>query len=97
MDSATDEAPAVGGDDFMHTDDFRRLFVGFVMADTLVVMRWFDKKWHAVVEKKLTEVEDEPHGEIIFHGGNDISDDEAYSGARLEKMKRLAKGRLPSE
>ena len=46
--------PAVRGDDFMHTDDFRRLFVGFVMADTLVTMRLLDSKWHAVVEKKLT-------------------------------------------
>jgi hypothetical protein len=54
--------PAVGGDDFMHTDDFRRLFVGFVMADTLVVMRWLDRKWHTVVKKKLIELEDEPFG-----------------------------------
>ena len=44
LDSATDEAPAVGGDDFMHTDDIGRLFVGFVVADTLVVMRWLDRK-----------------------------------------------------
>ena len=51
MDAAADETSAVGGDDFMHTDDFRRLFVGFVMANTLVVMRWLDRKWHAVVEK----------------------------------------------
>ena len=62
LDSATDEAPAVGGDDFMHTDDFRRLFVGFVMADTLVVMQWLDRKWHTVVKKKLIELEDEPFG-----------------------------------
>ena len=55
MDSAADETPVTGGDDFMHTDDFRRLFVGFVMADTLVAMRWLDRKWHKVVEKKLTE------------------------------------------
>ncbi|GMI14501.1 hypothetical protein TrVE_jg9763 [Triparma verrucosa] len=34
LDSAADETPAVGGDDFMHIDDFRRLFVGFVMVDT---------------------------------------------------------------
>ena len=38
LDSAADETPAVGDDDFMHTDDFRRLFVGFVMVDTLVVI-----------------------------------------------------------
>ena len=34
LDFTVDETPAVGGDDFMHTDDFRRLFVGFVMVDT---------------------------------------------------------------
>ncbi|GMI12171.1 hypothetical protein TrVE_jg9845 [Triparma verrucosa] len=44
LDSAADVIPAVGGDDFMHTDDFRRLFVGFVMLDTLVAMRWLDSK-----------------------------------------------------
>ena len=42
LDAAADETPAVGGDDFMYTDDFRRLFVGFVMIDTLVAMRWLD-------------------------------------------------------
>ena len=72
-DSATNETPALGGDDFMHTDDFRRLFVEFVMVDTLVAMRWLDKKWHKVVEKKLTELGDEPFGGLIVHGGNDVS------------------------
>ncbi|GMH99155.1 hypothetical protein TrST_g6308 [Triparma strigata] len=90
-DSAADGIPAVGGDDFMHTDDFRRLFVGFVMADTLVAMRWLDKKWHKVVEKKLAELEDEPFGEIIVHGGNDISLDEVSSDARYERMKQVTK------
>ncbi|GMH86728.1 hypothetical protein TrVE_jg11918 [Triparma verrucosa] len=94
FDSAADETPAVGGDDFMHTNDFRRLFVDFAMVDTLVAMRWLDTKWHAVVEKKLTELEeDEPFGEIIVHGGNDvnISDEEADSDAREEKMKQVTK------
>ncbi|GMH83484.1 hypothetical protein TL16_g09610 [Triparma laevis f. inornata] len=91
FDSAADDAPAVGGDDFMHTDDFRRLFVGFVMFDTLVAMRWLDRKWHAVVEKKLTEFEDEPFGEIIVHGGNNISWSEAMSDARDERMKQVTK------
>ncbi|GMI06347.1 hypothetical protein TrVE_jg7703 [Triparma verrucosa] len=86
-----ESAAVVGGDDFMHTDDFRRLFVGFVMVDTLVPMRWLDKKWHKVVEKKLIELEDEPFGEIIVHGGNDISYDEAYSGARKDRMKQVTK------
>ncbi|GMH88175.1 hypothetical protein TrVE_jg13257 [Triparma verrucosa] len=89
LDSAADETPALGGDDFMHTDDFRRLFVGFVMVDTLVSMRWLDRKWHKVVEKKLIELEDEPFGEIIVHGGNDISVSEAY--AREERMKQVTK------
>ncbi|GMI05174.1 hypothetical protein TrVE_jg12417 [Triparma verrucosa] len=91
LDSAADDTPAVGGDDFMHTDDFRRLFVGFVMVDTLVAMRWLDKKWHKVVEKKLIELEDEPFGEIIVHGGNDISDDEANYDARYESMEQVTK------
>ena len=75
----------------MHTDDFRRLFVGFAMVDTLVAMRWLDRKWHKVVEKKLTEFEDEPYGEIIVHGGNDISPNEAWSDAREERMKQVTK------
>ncbi|GMI00765.1 hypothetical protein TrST_g5020 [Triparma strigata] len=91
FDSAADETPAVGGDDFMHTDDFRRLFVGFVMVDTLVAMRWLDRKWHKVVEKKLIELEDEPFGEIIVHGGNDISSNEAYSDARKKRMEQVTK------
>ena len=72
-DVLANETPAVGGDDFMHTDDFKRKFVNFVMIDTLLAMRWLDKKWHKVAEKKLTELEDETNGEIIVHGGNDFS------------------------
>ncbi|GMI06399.1 hypothetical protein TrVE_jg159 [Triparma verrucosa] len=75
----------------MHTDDFRRLFVGFAMVDTLFAMRWLARKWHKVVEKKLIELEDEPIGDLIVVGGNDISVGEANSGARLEKMKQLAR------
>ncbi|GMH85658.1 hypothetical protein TrVE_jg6360 [Triparma verrucosa] len=91
LDATADETPASGGDDFMHTDDFRRLFVGFVMADTLVAMRWLDTKWHKVVEKKLIEVGEEPFGEIIVYGGNDISFDEANSAARVDRMKQVMK------
>ncbi|GMH95224.1 hypothetical protein TL16_g13105 [Triparma laevis f. inornata] len=86
-----ESAAVVGGDDFMHTDDFRRLFVGFVMVDTLVAMRWLDRRWHKVVEKKLTEFEDEPFGEIIVHGGNDISGEEAWATARKDRMKQVTK------
>ncbi|GMH64143.1 hypothetical protein TrST_g1162 [Triparma strigata] len=86
-----ESAAVVGGDDFMHTDDFRRLFVGFVMVDTLVAMRWLDRKWHKVVEKKLTEFENEPFGEIIVHGGNDISLFKAFTDARVKRMKQVTK------
>ena len=75
----------------MHTDDFRRLFVRFVMVDTLVAMRWLDRKWHKIVEKKLIEFEDEPFGEVIVHGGNDLSWDEANSAARKERMQQVMK------
>ncbi|GMH64007.1 hypothetical protein TrST_g7708 [Triparma strigata] len=88
-DATAYETPALGGDDFMHTDDFRRLFVDFIMVDTLVAMRWLDRKWHKVVEKKLIEFENEPFGEIIVHGGNDISAGQAIS--RNERMKQVTK------
>ncbi|GMH90429.1 hypothetical protein TrVE_jg4141 [Triparma verrucosa] len=91
LDAAADVTPAIGGDDFMHTDDFRRLFVEFVINDTLVAMRWLDKKWHKVVEKKLIELENEPFGEIIVHGGNDLSDDEANSDVREEEIEQVTK------
>ena len=91
LNSAANETPAEGGDDFMHTDDFRRLFVYFVMADTLVAMRWLDRKWHKVVEKKLIEFEDELFGEIIVHGGNDISNEVAWSDAMNMRMKLVTK------
>ncbi|GMH92720.1 hypothetical protein TrVE_jg12058, partial [Triparma verrucosa] len=75
----------------MHKDDFRRLFVGFVMVDTLVAIRWLDKKWQKVDEKKLIELEDEPFGGLVVHGGNDISLDEADSAARKDRMKLVTK------
>ncbi|GMI16035.1 hypothetical protein TrVE_jg980 [Triparma verrucosa] len=76
----------------MHIDDFRRLFVGFVMVDTLVAMRWLDRKWHKVVEKKLIGLENEPCGEIIVHGGNDVSYQVAwYDYERKERMKQVMK------
>ncbi|GMI00951.1 hypothetical protein TrST_g1770 [Triparma strigata] len=90
-DSAADDTPAIGGDDFMNTDDFRRLFVGLVSVDILVAMRWLDNKWHKVVEKKLIEFEDEPYGEIYVHGVNDINWNEAHSDARKERMKQVTK------
>ncbi|GMH78547.1 hypothetical protein TrST_g6519 [Triparma strigata] len=90
-DSATADTPAVGGDDFMHTDDFRRLFIGFVMVDTLVAIHWLDRKWHKVVENKLAELEAEPFGEIIVHGGNDVSFDETNSDAMQERMEQVTK------
>ncbi|GMH90381.1 hypothetical protein TrST_g2046 [Triparma strigata] len=62
------------------------------MVDTLVAMRWLDRKWHKVVEKKLTELEeDEPYGEVIVHGGNDLSEDEAISDAREERIAQVTK------
>ncbi|GMH52269.1 hypothetical protein TrST_g7433 [Triparma strigata] len=59
------------------------------MADTLVAMRWLDRKWHKVVEKMLIEFENEPFGEIIVHGGNDISGEEAISDVRKDRIKQV--------
>ena len=67
------------------------MFVGFVMVDTLVTMRWLDRKWHAVVEKKLSDLEDDPFGKVIVHLGNDISNSKACSAARRKRMKEVTK------
>jgi len=91
LDSSAVETPATGGDDFMHTDDFRRLFVGFVMVDTLVAMRWLDKKWHNVVEKKLTELGDD----VYVHGGKNINPFVAWSDRRKKRMKKVTKVVFP--
>ncbi|GMH92351.1 hypothetical protein TrVE_jg2605 [Triparma verrucosa] len=89
--SAATDTDTVGGDDFMHTDDFRRLFVDFATVDTLVAMRWLDRKWHKVVEKELNELENEPFDEFIVVGGNDISWEEADSDARVQRMEQVTK------
>ena len=81
----------------MHTHDFRRLFVGFVMADTLVAMRLLDRKQHSTLGRKLIELEDEPFGQVIVVGGNDISDDEALFWCKAQKDEAIGKGSLPSE
>ena len=36
-------------------------------------------------------MEDEPFSEIIVHGGNDISEEEAFSDAREERMEQVTK------
>eukprot|EP00519_Triparma_laevis_P004671 CAMPEP_0182501204 /NCGR_PEP_ID=MMETSP1321-20130603/10909_1 /TAXON_ID=91990 /ORGANISM="Bolidomonas sp., Strain RCC1657" /LENGTH=413 /DNA_ID=CAMNT_0024705825 /DNA_START=71 /DNA_END=1309 /DNA_ORIENTATION=- len=76
-------APTIASD-FMNTNDFRRLFIEFCAPDTVINMRFLSKAWHAVVEKKLSELVDEPQpsemmiggvvhgfGSTVIHGGND--------------------------
>ncbi|GMI00474.1 hypothetical protein TrLO_g11383 [Triparma laevis f. longispina] len=57
-------------DQFMFTDDFKRLLVGFVPGDTLMTLRLTTKAWKRVVDAFIDE--GVRNGTIIVHGGKDI-------------------------
>ncbi|GMH53719.1 hypothetical protein TL16_g01511 [Triparma laevis f. inornata] len=57
-------------DQFMFTDDFKRLLVGFVMGDTLMTLSLTTKTWKRVVDAFIDE--GVKSGEIIVHDGEGI-------------------------
>ena len=68
--------------DFFYTDDWRFLFVLNAPLDTLMKMRLLCKDWRRVVDKFVDEKVDS--GEMIAHGGNDIS----YMEADAQRERR---------
>ncbi|GMH60110.1 hypothetical protein TL16_g02976 [Triparma laevis f. inornata] len=58
-------------DQFMFTDDFKRLFVGLVRWDTLMTLRLATQAWKRVVEAFIYE--DVRSGKLIVHDGKDLS------------------------
>ncbi|GMI09983.1 hypothetical protein TrVE_jg14198 [Triparma verrucosa] len=75
----------------MSTNDFRRLFVDFVNLDTLMNIRFLNKAWLKVVEKKLHSIKDQV-GSTLIHGGNDLTDNEARAralGKRCSSINRV--------
>ena len=73
-------APAVV-DEFMHTPEFRRHFVGFVPVDALMALRLATKGWNAAADALIDE--GVRSGELMVHDEKDISNDAAE--ARKER------------
>ena len=62
-------------DNFMATDDFRRLLRGYVdVTDLFHTFRLVSKPWQRIAEEKIDE--DSESGVLAFHDGNDISSEE---------------------
>ena len=57
-------------DQFMFTEDFKRLLVGLVVGDTLMILRLATKAWKRVVDAFIDE--GMRSGEFIVHDGEDI-------------------------
>ncbi|GMH77182.1 hypothetical protein TL16_g07322 [Triparma laevis f. inornata] len=76
--------PAPPTDEFMLTNDFRRLLVGFVPDDTLMALRSATKAWKAVVEEVIDE--GVKSGELIVHDGKDINGAGAYARRQRRKL-----------
>ncbi|GMH77109.1 hypothetical protein TL16_g10072 [Triparma laevis f. inornata] len=56
-------------DQFMFTNNFKGLLVGFVQKDTLITLRLATKAWKRVVDALIDK--GVRSGELIVHGGND--------------------------
>ncbi|GMH82812.1 hypothetical protein TL16_g09387 [Triparma laevis f. inornata] len=72
---------------FMFTDDFKRLLVGLVMGSTLMRLWLTTKAWKRLVDAFIDE--GVTSGAIIVHSGNDIK--KKVSLARKEKMKLVTR------
>ncbi|GMH77504.1 hypothetical protein TL16_g07431 [Triparma laevis f. inornata] len=82
--SATPPAPPT--DEFMHTPEFKRYFVEFIHVETLMALRLATKVWTAAADALIDE--GVRSGELMVHGGNDLS---SVSDARIERRKRVTR------
>ncbi|GMH58544.1 hypothetical protein TL16_g02632 [Triparma laevis f. inornata] len=80
-------APAAT-DQFMHTPEFRRHFVDFVHVQTLMALRLATKGWNTAADALIDE--GVMSGELMVHGGNDLS----YGAAKARKERRKFATRL---
>ncbi|GMH71957.1 hypothetical protein TL16_g05794 [Triparma laevis f. inornata] len=70
-------------DQFIFTDDFKRLLVDLVQGDTLITLRFATKAWKRVVDAFIDERA--ASGAMIVHDGNDSNT------ARKERRKLVAR------
>ncbi|GMH71773.1 hypothetical protein TrLO_g12 [Triparma laevis f. longispina] len=72
----------------MYTPEFTKHFVEFVYIETLMVLRLSTKEWNAAVDALINK--GVKSGELMVHGGNDISNLAAYARkARRELVTRV--------
>ncbi|GMH80590.1 hypothetical protein TL16_g08610 [Triparma laevis f. inornata] len=71
-------------DQFMRTPKFRRHFVKYVPRDTLITLRLVTKGWKAAAEALIDE--GVRSGELMVHGGNDISSMNLHDALRARHM-----------
>ncbi|GMH68616.1 hypothetical protein TL16_g04973 [Triparma laevis f. inornata] len=64
-------------DQFMFTDDFKRLLVDLVQGDMLMTLRLATKAWKRVVDAFIDE--GVRSGAMIVHSGKDVSFQDAYA------------------
>ncbi|GMH56193.1 hypothetical protein TrLO_g5425 [Triparma laevis f. longispina] len=72
-------------DEFMFTNDFRRLLAEFVSGDTLMTLKLTTKAWKAVAEKQLSD-EEKLEMAILTVDGKDVSQSEAGSVVKSVRM-----------
>ncbi|GMH48250.1 hypothetical protein TrLO_g885 [Triparma laevis f. longispina] len=65
----------ISSNNFLNTDDYRRLLVPFLPDDTLMKIRLASKPWSRVADAFIDE--GVKNGTMIVHGGNDISEEVA--------------------
>ncbi|GMH67283.1 hypothetical protein TL16_g04640 [Triparma laevis f. inornata] len=76
-------APAVI-DQFMHTPELGKHFIGFVHVRTLMALIFTTKRWNAAADALIDE--GVQSGELMVHNGTDISCDVAEAQEEKHKL-----------
>ena len=77
----------MNSNDFMHTPDFRKHFVNFVQADTLMPLRSVSSQWKATATQFINEGVES--GLMMVHDGKDISSHESNSRRTIERKRNV--------
>ncbi|GMH75527.1 hypothetical protein TrLO_g7239 [Triparma laevis f. longispina] len=70
--------------DFMHSIEFKRLFVPLVHDQTLMALRVLNKEWNGVADARIDQ--GVKSGALVVHGGKDISEDDAEALAERREL-----------
>ncbi|GMI09051.1 hypothetical protein TrLO_g3197 [Triparma laevis f. longispina] len=84
----TVSAAAAATDHFIHTPEFKRHFVDFVHVQTLMKLRLATKGWNTAADALIDEGVES--GDLIVHGGKDISLEVAWGRFERHKIVKRA-------